>query len=117
MKSIKQLKEIYHGKKVLITGHTGFKGSWLSIILDYLGAEVFGVSIDSNTNKGVYSACDMKKKLLVDKRIDICDKDKLKEFINSIQPIYFHLTHNIRSISYKYPAETIITNAIGPLIY
>ena len=117
MKSIKQLKEIYHGKKVLITGHTGFKGSWLSIILDYLGAEVIGVSIDSNTNKGVYSACDMKKKLLVDKRLDICNKDKLKEFINSIQPDFiFHLAAQaLVSISYKYPAETIITNAIGTL--
>ena len=45
MKSIKELKEIYQGKKVLITGHTGFKGSWLSLVLEYLGAEVIGVSI------------------------------------------------------------------------
>ena len=54
MKSIKELKKVFQGKKVLITGHTGFKGSWLTLVLNYLGAEIIGASIDCKTKKRSY---------------------------------------------------------------
>ena len=46
MESLKELEKIYKGKKVFVTGHTGFKGSWLSLVLNYLDAEIYGASID-----------------------------------------------------------------------
>ena len=117
MESLKVLETIYKGKRVLITGHTGFKGSWLSVVLDYLGAEIYGVSIDCKTNKGPYFACGMDKKLQNDIRLDIRNGKALKECIEEIKPDFiFHLAAQaLVSNSYKYPSETIITNAIGTL--
>ena len=82
MKSIKELKKVFQGKKVLITGHTGFKGSWLSIVLHYLGAHVFGVSIDCKTKKGPYYSCKMYEKVSADERFDICDRSLLNDLIS-----------------------------------
>ncbi len=117
MESLKELEKIYEGKRVLITGHTGFKGSWLSLVLNYLGAEIFGVSIDCKNQKGPYLSCEMDKKLKKDIRLDIRNGKALKECIDAIKPDFiFHLAAQaLVSNSYKYPSETIITNAIGTL--
>ena len=62
---IKKLKNFYKDKRVLITGHTGFKGRWLSLILNYLGANVVGYSLDQNPydNFDFYKAINLKKKI------------------------------------------------------
>ena len=64
-------KGFYRGKRVLITGHTGFKGSWLSIWLQGLGAEVVGVGLDPYTDKDNYVLSGIGKKILADLRADI----------------------------------------------
>lgn len=117
MKTISELRETYQDKKVLITGHTGFKGSWLSIFLKYLGANIVGVSLDCKSSKGAYKSCEMNKKLIADERIDICDKKAIKELIFETKPHFiFHLAAQaLVSLSYINPAKTIETNAIGTL--
>ena len=117
MKSLKELKKIYQGKKVLITGHTGFKGSWLSIILEHLDAKVVGVSIDCKTDKGPYKSCKMYERIYSDIRLDISNREALKELICDTKPDFiFHLAAQaLVSQSYKFPYETIITNAFGTL--
>ena len=117
MKKFEDLKSIYEGKKVLITGHTGFKGSWLSIFLHSLGAEVIGISIDSKSKKGPYEACLMKNKINYDLRLDICKKETLEEIIAELKPDFiFHLAAQaLVSYSYVFPVKTFMTNAIGTL--
>ena len=117
MKTIDELKNIYQNKKILVTGHTGFKGSWLSIFLKYLGANIIGVSLDCKASKGAYKTCDMNRKLISDERIDICNKNAIKEFILEKKPDFiFHLAAQaLVSQSYNDPAKTIETNAIGTL--
>ncbi len=114
---INDLKNTFEGKKVLITGHTGFKGSWLSILLESIGAEIIGISIDSNSNEGIYQTCLMESKLKDDIRLDICDKQKFAKVIKKTKPDFiFHLAAQaLVSQSYVNPAKTIMTNAIGTL--
>lgn len=105
---------IYSGKKVLITGHTGFKGSWLSAWLLKLGAEVVGVSKDIPTTPSMF------EELKLDKKIkhyleDIRDLEKMKEIISGEMPEFlFHLAAQpIVSTSYSDPIETISSNVMG----
>ena len=51
---MKSFNNIFYGKKVLITGHTGFKGSWLSMILKYLGCEIYGYSLTPDGSKNIF---------------------------------------------------------------
>ena len=82
----------YHGKRVLITGHTGFKGSWLAIWLHELGAEVIGVALDPQTEKDNYVLSGIGKKIKADIRADIRDGETMKRIFNEYQPeIVFHL--------------------------
>ncbi len=69
----------YHGKRVLVTGHTGFKGSWLSIWLHELGAEVIGVVQDPFTERDNYVLAGIGKKLKADLRADIRDCERMKD--------------------------------------
>ncbi len=69
---------VYSGKKVLVTGHTGFKGAWLSMWLNELGAQVIGYSIDEGAPKGNFKMASLSNKV-VDIRGDIRDKKKLEE--------------------------------------
>lgn len=108
---------IYRNKKVFITGHTGFKGSWLSIWLQTLGAKVCGYSLKPNTNPSMYRELDIENK--IEKSIigNILDYEKLKDSINDFQPeIIFHLAAQpIVRLSYKEPKLTYETNVIGTL--
>ena len=82
----------YKGKRVLVTGHTGFKGSWLSIWLHELGAEVVGVALDPYSDKDNFVLSDIGKKIKADIRADIRDGEKLKQIFVEYQPeIVFHL--------------------------
>ena len=107
-------KDFYRGKKVFVTGHTGFKGSWLCKMLSNLGAEVTGYSLEAPTSPSIFAianiASDVKSYIG-----DIRDLKKLKEVFDEAQPeIVFHLAAQpIVRDSYKEPAYTYETNVMG----
>ncbi|MBT5399510.1 CDP-glucose 4,6-dehydratase [bacterium] len=103
-------------KKVLITGHTGFKGSWLTLWLKSLGAKIVGVSLDPPTIPSLYVKANVSEGI-VDLRQDICDGKKIKEIFQQYQPeIVFHLAaQSLVRYSYKNPVETYKTNVMGTL--
>ncbi len=107
---------IYKGKKVLITGHTGFKGSWLTIWLKMLGADVAGISLEPSHEKCNYNTANLKSR--TDSRfIDIRDFEALHQAISEIKPdIIFHLAAQaLVGTSYDDPKTTFDTNIGGSL--
>ena len=108
-------RNFWKGKKVLITGHTGFKGSWLSMLLIELGAKVSGLS-NKNENDKLFKLLKIEKKL---KSYcgDINNSKLIKRIIKEQKPEFiFHLAaQSIVSLSYKLPYETFITNSLGTL--
>lgn len=112
---MKTLINFWKNKKVLITGHTGFKGAWLSIFLNYLGAEVYGISREKK--QGVYSIIDMSRVFKKEYFIDISDNNlsNLSNALEEIKPdIVFHFAAQSLVIeSYINPLETLQTNIIG----
>jgi CDP-glucose 4,6-dehydratase len=107
-------KDIYNGKTVLVTGHTGFKGAWLTSWLIKLGAKVVGLSIDIPTNPSLFEELGLSNKI-TDYRMDIRDLEKLKEVVISEKPDFvFHLAAQpIVSLSYSDPVNTFSTNILG----
>lgn len=107
----------YRGKKVLITGQTGFKGSWLSIWLHELGAEVVGISLDPYSERDNYVLSGIGKKIKADIRADIRNGKKIKEIFAKYQPeIVFHLAAQpLVRLSYEKPVETYETNVMGTI--
>ena len=82
----------YKGKRILVTGHTGFKGSWLSIWLHELGAEVVGVALDPFSERDNFVLSGICSKIKADIRADIRDLNKMKEIFAEYHPdIVFHL--------------------------
>lgn len=108
--------QFYKGKTVLVTGHTGFKGSWMSIWLNELGAKVIGYGLDPYTDKDNFVLSNLKDKM-VDIRGDIRDEKKLQEVFKKYKPeIVFHLAAQpLVRLSYEKPKETYETNVIGTL--
>lgn len=108
------LFKTYNGKKVLITGNTGFKGSWLTVWLLKLGAKVCGVSDEVPTKPSMFEQLNLEKKI-EHHYVDIRDLDKLQEVVNKFKPDFiFHLAAQaIVSKSYESPLDTITTNVIG----
>lgn len=106
----------WKNKTILVTGHTGFKGSWLCIYLLELGANIIGYSLDHKYENDNYNLTNLKNKI-VDIRGDIRDFDKLNNVFNKYNPdIVFHLAAQPLVIeSYKNPRETYETNVIGTL--
>lgn len=109
--------DIYRGKTVLITGHTGFKGSWLSIWLNQLGAKVVGFSLNPTSPRGNFQACHLENRLFADGRGDIRNFEALNETIAKYQPeIIFHLAAQaLVKTSYEFPKETYEINLMGSL--
>ena len=107
----------YKGKKVLVTGHTGFKGSWLSIWLNSMGAEVIGVALDPATEKDNFVLSGIGNKIKADVRTDIRDGEKVKEIFQEHNPeIVFHLAAQpLVRLSYEIPVETYQTNVMGTI--
>lgn len=106
--------EFFKGKRILITGHTGFKGSWLSMILINAGAKVTGYSLEPPTNPALFSLCNLESHM--DSVIgDIRDLEHLKEVFQRVQPeIVLHLAAQpIVRDSYKNPVYTYETNVMG----
>ena len=107
----------YKGKRVLVTGHTGFKGSWLSIWLHELGAEVIGVSLEPYSERDNYVLSDIGEKIKADIRADIRDQQKMKSIFADYKPeIVFHLAAQpLVRLSYEQPVETYETNVMGTI--
>lgn len=104
----------FKGKKVLITGHTGFKGSWLSLILSNAGAEVTGYSLEPATKPALFTLCNLESRMhsVIG---DIRDLEHLKRVFTEVQPeIVLHLAAQpIVRDSYKDPVYTYETNVMG----
>lgn len=116
MDEIDIFNRFYYGKRVLVTGHTGFKGSWLSVWLHELGAEVIGISLDPVSNKDNYVLSELKDKI-TDIRGDIRDGELMKQIFHEYRPeIIFHLAAQpLVRLSYEIPIETYETNVMGTL--
>jgi len=106
--------DIYKGKKVLITGHTGFKGSWLAFWLSRLGAEVSGFALAPETSPSHFKLLDLPIRSIIG---DIRDPQGLNKAFEEIKPeIVFHLAAQpIVRRSYLQPAETFATNVMGTI--
>lgn len=108
--------DIFKNKKILVTGHTGFKGSWLIRWLSLLGARVVGISKDIPTYPSNFEVFSSSTKFK-DIRLDILDKELLKKRISEIKPnMIFHLAaQSIVKTSLENPYETIDINVMGSL--
>lgn len=110
------LKNIYQHKKVFITGHTGFKGAWLTQWLHLLGAKVKGYALSPNTSDDIFIQI-QGEKLCQSVIGDIRDKERLKKEILDFQPDFiFHLAAQpLVKYSYEYPIDTFNTNVMGTI--
>jgi len=106
--------EVYNGTKVLITGDTGFKGSWLAIWLKMLGADVFGYALPPPRSQDNFVKSDLQK-VITHRDGDIRNKENLLAYFKEVQPdIAFHLAAQpIVLESYRNPHYTFETNIIG----
>lgn len=105
---------IYNGKTVLVTGHTGFKGSWLTSWLKKLGADVFGISKDIPTKPSHFELANLKRDIS-HHILDIRDSEKFSQVVAKISPDFiFHLAAQpLVKYSYDNPTETFSTNVMG----
>jgi CDP-glucose 4,6-dehydratase len=113
-KATTDVAAIYAGKKVLITGHTGFKGSWLTLWLSHLGAHTFGYALDPPTDPSLFRVLNLED--VIDHQLgDVRDYDKLFATISSIKPdIIFHMAaQSVVLDSYQSPLETVAVNTVG----
>ncbi len=112
----KLFNNIFNNKNILVTGHTGFKGSWLSIWLTELGANVIGYALDPYTKSDNFVVTRLSNNL-VDNRADIRDYSKLFKTITEYNiDIVFHLAAQpLVSSSYEKPIETYEINLMGTL--
>lgn len=111
------LKDFYAGKKVFVTGHGGFKGGWLVMLLKVLGAKVYGYSLLPESTPRLYDLVSIPELLEGECIADTYDSDKLKRFMGQYRPeIVFHLAAQPLVIeSYLDPVTTYRTNVLGTL--
>ncbi|WP_305988573.1 CDP-glucose 4,6-dehydratase [Roseibium sp. MMSF_3544] len=108
-------KKFWQGKRVLVTGHTGFKGSWLLHWLKRLGANVSGLALDPESERHLYVCTDAGNGLENDFRVDLRDPALVRDAIDCCSPqIVFHLAAQpLVRLSYDSPLETFETNVMG----
>ena len=108
------LSEVYVGRKVIITGDTGFKGSWLALWLQKLGATVTGIGLDPKTSRDNYVACGLGS-VITHHICDIRQYDKIQKIFTTTKPdMVFHLAAQaLVSESYTCPRETFDINTQG----
>ena len=114
MNNIARATNFYLDKNILITGHTGFIGSWLTKVLLMNGAKILGYSLDPPTEPNLYNVLDIGEKI-VDVRGDIRDRQKISRIVSEFEPeIVFHFAAQpIVLDSYNDPTETFETNIMG----
>lgn len=106
---------MFNGKKVIVTGHTGFKGSWLTVWLDMLGARVAGYGLDPEYENSVFPVAGVEKLLYADIRADIRNRVEVNRLFGEFEPdIVFHLAAQPLVIEgYRNPADTFEVNLMG----
>jgi CDP-glucose 4,6-dehydratase len=107
-------RNIYKDKTVLVTGHTGFKGSWLTTWLSHLGANVVGLSLDVPTVPSNYEVSNVSQNI-IDNRFNILNVKKLNQLIVNCEPDFvFHLAAQaLVRFSYENPLDTLLINSMG----
>ena len=108
------LQAFWQGKKVFLTGHTGFKGSWLALWLQHLGAEVWGYARPPEGEQNLYTQARVAKGMQ-STLADICDAPRLLSTMQDCQPeIVIHMAaQSLVRYSYQHPVETYQTNVMG----
>lgn len=108
-------KTFWKNRKILITGHTGFKGSWLTLILNNLGAKIVGYALNPISKPNFFDNCGLNKFIFKDYRSDIRNFKNLNTVVKKFKPeIVFHLAaQSSVLVSYKNSLDTIATNVIG----
>jgi CDP-glucose 4,6-dehydratase len=117
MNNIKSLSKFWRGKKVFLTGHTGFKGSWFSIFLNLLGAKVIGYSLKPNTEPNLFYLARLNKQIYSSIIGDIRDYNKLKKSILKFSPDFIvHMAAQpLVKESYISPKNTYEVNTLGTI--
>ena len=107
--------ELWRGRKVFVTGHTGFKGGWLTLWLHHLAAKVHGFALEPPTTPSLFDAARIESLLASDTRADLADLARLKSSLDAAQPeIIFHLAaQSLVRESYRDPLGTLATNVMG----
>jgi CDP-glucose 4,6-dehydratase len=106
--------EFWVGKRVLITGHTGFKGSWLTLMLHRLGADITGISLEPETSPSLYRLADLSSRCSTH-ICDIRDRPRFERLVQEAQPqIVLHLAAQpLVRASYQQPVDTFAVNVMG----
>ncbi|MDD5383754.1 MAG: CDP-glucose 4,6-dehydratase [Gallionella sp.] len=115
MEGVEVIPDFWRGKRVFLTGHTGFKGGWLSLWLQAMGAEVHGYALNPPTEPNLFTVAEIGKGMASSKIADIRDADKLREAMQTTRPeIVFHLAAQpLVRYSYAQPVETYAVNVMG----
>jgi CDP-glucose 4,6-dehydratase len=105
----------WRGRSVLVTGHTGFKGGWLAIWLNQLGAEVHGLALDPPGDPNLFEAASVAEALTSDSRVDLADLDSVERVVEHARPsVVFHLAAQPLVLrGYEDPVGTWRTNVLG----
>jgi len=109
------MRSFYHHKRVFLTGHTGFKGSWLAEWLLGLGAEVHGYALDPQAHEVLFGQLGISARLATDTRADLADRTALALALEWARPdVVLHLAAQpLVRLSYEFPVETFATNVMG----
>lgn len=108
-------RNYFEARRVVVTGHTGFKGSWLCEWLLMLGAEVAGYALDPEDHERLFDQLALPERLFEDVRADLADLDKIMDLVSSFQPeVIVHMAAQplVRK-SYEEPIATFATNVMG----
>lgn len=108
-------RSFWKGKRVFLTGHTGFKGGWLALWLTNMGAQIYGYALEPPTVPNFFTVCDLQSRLAGHNVADIRDPLRLTEALHAAEPdIVFHLAAQpLVGHSYSAPAETYAVNVMG----
>ena len=108
-------KAFWNSKRVLVTGHTGFKGAWLALYLSEIGANVRGMALQPKGTRNLFAELKLSETIERDSRVDIRDFERVRAEIIDFQPeVVFHLAAQaLVSQGYRSPLDTISTNVLG----
>lgn len=108
-------RSLWQDRRVLVTGHTGFKGAWLCLWLHQLGAQVCGLALDPPTQPSLYESIRVKEVMAADLRLDIRDAEAVRGAVAQVAPeVIFHLAAQpLVNRSYESPIKTYATNVMG----
>ena len=115
MENLEMMSNFWSSKDVLITGHTGFKGGWLTLWLSHLGANVHGFALEPSTSPSFFKVCNISQVLKTHRIGDIRNRSSIERFVEDVEPqIVFHLAAQplVRE-SYLTPFETFDVNVLG----